>query len=207
MLSPICVSKMFRIPFTQLKEAGQWIFCCLSVIGPRRSQKTEKIPSPNLSLFPSSATVVPWCFFDFSFLDSEDSIASCLRKDGHTDRHAVLEPPFWMFRLCYNYFDKLYAAAAVEFLYCCSVVHLCVCVQNVCMLLYFVSSVCALLYSVYCCTVCTVCGQCVCTVVQCGHCRLLQHSLGLGKRCSHDKKRKLDTNTGQHLHASFYCSI
>ena len=141
---------MFRTQFTQLREAGQLIYCCLSVVGPRRSQKAEKTLSPSLSLFPSSATVVPWCFFDFSFLD----------------RHAVLEPPFWMFRLCYNYFDKLYAAAAVEFLCTAVQLYTCVCVQNVCMLLYFVSSVCALLYSVYCCTVCTVVQyvQCVCTV-------------------------------------------
>ena len=155
MLTSICVSKMFRTQFTQLREAGQLIYCCLSVVGPRRSQKTEKIPSPNLSLFPSSATVVPWCFFDFSFLD----------------RHAVLEPPFWMFRLCYNYFDKLYAAAAVEFLYCCSVVHLCVCPKCVYAVVLCVQRVrtvvqCVLLYSMYTYTVRrTVCGQCVCTVV------------------------------------------
>ena len=62
MLTLICVSKMFRTQLTQLREAGQLIYCCFSVVGPRRSQKTEKIPSPNLSLFPSSATVVPWYF-------------------------------------------------------------------------------------------------------------------------------------------------
>ena len=53
MLTLICVSKMFRTQLTQLREAGQLIYCCLSV---------ERTLSPSLSLFPSSATVVPWYF-------------------------------------------------------------------------------------------------------------------------------------------------
>ena len=58
---------------------------------------------------------------------------------------------------CYNYFDKLYVAAAVEFL--CTAVQL----YSVCVLLYFLGLACA-----HCCTVCTVC-VCVycCTVVLC----------------------------------------
>ena len=68
--------------------------------------------------------------------------------------------------------------------YCCTVV------QCVCAVVLFGSSVCALLYSMYSMCVYTqlycVCVPCVCTVVQC--CCLLQHLLGLRKRCSHDQE-------------------
>ena len=80
---------------------------------------------------------------------------------------------------CYNCFDKLYVAAAVEFL--CTAVQL----YSVCVLLYFLGLACA-----HCCTVSTVWAVCVCTVVQCVrpvcvYCCLLQHFLGLRKWCSY----------------------